>query len=189
MLDESTIEGLTDEDTLTEVAVSRLVDDILAGTLAPGQKLLIAKLRQTYQMGATPLREALSRLCSLGFVRNETRRGFRVTPVSLADLRDITLVRTTIETAALRQAIELGDDEWEVGLIAAFARLERTAQRLGTETQQSEGAYEPAHKAFHTALLAGCGSPGYLTCIASTTIRRSGTACSPCAVWLAQRIL
>lgn len=144
-------------ESLIEIAVDRLTNEIVRSELAPGQKLLIAELKERYAMGASPIREALSRLCSLGFVIFDSGRGFRVTPISKEDLEDIIILREVIETEALRRSISNGDDEWEVGIVAAFARLERASrpgEMAGLVPLEAEGA----HKQFHTALVSACGS-------------------------------
>ena len=54
----------TEAATLTERAAMLVEQDILAGHLAPGSRLGIVDLVQRYEIGATPLREGLSRLMS-----------------------------------------------------------------------------------------------------------------------------
>ena len=54
------------------------------------------------------MREALSRLVADGLVQASDQRGFRVSPVSAADLRDVTQTRVDIEGLALRRSIEHG---------------------------------------------------------------------------------
>lgn len=144
------------KETLTEIAIQRLTADIVDGGLEPEQKLLMADLKMRYGMGASPLREALSRLASLGFVVFDSRRGFRVAPISRDDLEDITLTRQVLETTALRRAMELGGDDWEVGIVTAFARLQRVVARCQESGDDAE--LEATHKQFHTALIAGCRS-------------------------------
>lgn len=145
-------------ETLIETATERLTNEIVRCELTPGQKLLIADLKKRYEMGASPLREALARLCSLGLVVFDSGRGFRVALTSKEDLEDITTVREIIEIAALERAIAMGDDEWEVGIVAAYARLERAAMRNGKSAIHVPEEAEGAHKLFHTALIAACGS-------------------------------
>jgi DNA-binding GntR family transcriptional regulator len=145
-------------ETLIETAAERLTSEIVSCELPPGQKLLIVDLKARYAMGASPLREALSRLCSLGLVVFDSGRGFRVAPTSKEDLEDLTAVREIIEIAALKRAIAMGDDEWEVGIVAAYARLERAAMRQGKNVGHVPAEAEGAHKLFHTALVAACGS-------------------------------
>src|SRR5947208_17059732 len=99
--------------TLTERAAMLVEQDILAGYLAPGSRLGIVDLVQRYEIGATPLREGLSRLMSRGLIVGIGQRGFRVAEVSREDLADIPCMRTAVEIEAVRLAILHGDRAWE----------------------------------------------------------------------------
>jgi GntR family carbon starvation induced transcriptional regulator len=146
------------EETLTARAYRLLREDILSGHLAPGLKLRIETLRNAYGIGASPLREALSRLVADGLVDNEERRGFRIPAVSLADLRDIADMRQLLECAALRQAIERGDETWEASVVAAFHRLTRIQDRLDASDPDVMSEWEEQHRLYHEALVTGAGS-------------------------------
>ena len=78
-----------DADTLAEQAAQRIEADILCGMLAPDSRLGIAETSARYGVGATPLREALSRLAARGLVNAIGKRGFRVQSISREDLADI----------------------------------------------------------------------------------------------------
>lgn len=145
--------------TLTELVLERLRDDIVAGAFDAGQNLRIEMLKERYGTGASPLREALARLATEGFVVNETNRGFRVSPMSRDDLEDIALVRKTVESEALALAISNAGDEWEVGIVAALQRLRLAANRRYEVADERMEALESAHWQFHRAIIAGCGSP------------------------------
>jgi len=141
---------------LTAVAFERLRVAILAGELLPQERLPIQALSERYQVGATAIREALSRLVTEGLVASEEQRGFRVTPISRLELLDLTQTRVRVEQIALRLAIERGDIEWESRLISSFHRLSRTLPPTSPERAVQWAA---AHGAFHEALIDGCGSP------------------------------
>lgn len=147
---------------LTEFAYRSIRSDIIAGAFPPGVKLQIDDLKTRYGLSASPLREALARLISQGFVSMENQRGFRVTGMSRDDLADITLARQVIETAALKLAVERGDDGWEAGILAAYHRLDRYVLRLAGRPVENLAEFGELHKGFHTALLAACGSPRLL---------------------------
>jgi len=149
-------------DTLSERAANLLQRDILAGHLAPGARLGIADLTQRYEIGATPLREGLSRLVSRGLIVAIGQRGFRVATVSEEDLRDITRIRTVVEVEALRLAMCEGGDAWEAAILAALHQLRRHVERLGARFNEGAEDFDALHKGFHTALLAACGSPRLL---------------------------
>ena len=149
-------------DTLTARAADLLERAILAGELAPGTRLGIADLAQHYEIGATPLREALSRLLSSGLIVGIGQRGFRVAELSHADLHDLTRMRAVVEAEALRLSMRLGDDRWEADIVAALHRLQRRCARAGSAFREGSEDFDAIHKAFHRALLNACGSPRLL---------------------------
>ncbi|OPF96667.1 HTH-type transcriptional repressor GlaR [Rhodopseudomonas palustris] len=149
-------------DTLSERAANLLERDIVSGELPPGSKLGIVELARRYEIGATPLREGLSRLTSRGLIVAIGQRGFRVAEVSRDDLLDITRMRTVIEREALRLAIDNGGDAWEAGIVAALHQMQRYVERNANDFREGAPEFDRLHKAFHTSLLAACGSPRLL---------------------------
>src|SRR5258708_24407523 len=150
-------------DTLSERAANLVERDIIAGLLAPGARLGIVDLVQRYEIGATPLREGLSRLVSRGLIVGIGQRGFRVADVSREDLLDITRMRTVVELEALRLAILHGDDAWEAGIVGSLHQMRRHIQRTGNDFREGAPDFDRLHKAFHTSLLAACESRRLLT--------------------------
>jgi len=150
-------------DTLSERAATLLQQDIIAGNLAPGTRLGIVDLVQRYEIGATPMREGLSRLISRGLIIGIGQRGFRVADISREDLADITRMRSVVEMEALRLAIEHGDDAWEAGIISSLHQMRRHIERTGDEFREGAPDFDKLHKGFHTALLAACGSKRLLS--------------------------
>lgn len=142
--------------TLTERAYLALRQDIVCGRLQPGQRLRVEHLKDDYDVGAGTLREALALLVSDALVTVESQRGYRVSAISLDDLRDLTDTRVRLETEALRQSIRHGDGRWEASVREAFARLsEAEAGGAARDPQLWEGA----NCRFHEALIAGHVSP------------------------------
>jgi GntR family transcriptional regulator, carbon starvation induced regulator len=142
-----------------EAAVDAVRRDILDGTLAPGTKLRFEMLYERYGVGASTLREALTRLVGETLVTSEEQRGFRVATISLADFADLTATRKLIGQEALRQSIRLGDDAWEAGIVAAFHRLMRLEERLGDGVERGPyDEYEARNRDLHLALIAACPS-------------------------------
>lgn len=148
--------------TLTQNVYQRLRADLLACRLMPGQKLKIEELCERFAAGSSAVREALSRLAADGFVVVEPQRGFRVTPLSFAELRDLTNVRCEVEGLCIRDSIEHGDIDWETALIAALHRLSRTPERAPDDPKRYNDDFAVAHKAFHEAVVAACASPWLL---------------------------
>ena len=106
-----------------------LKNDIIRGVYQPDEKLRMSLLTSRYALGVGPLREALSQLVAERLVTVVNQKGYRVAPMSEQELLDIFDARANMEAMLVRLAIERGGDEWD--------------QR---------------HQAFHTAIVAGCGS-------------------------------
>lgn len=143
---------------LSQVAWEALRADIISGKLAPDARLRIAGLRGIYGIGASPLREALSRLVADGFVISVDRRGFMVAPISLKEFRDLTDLRKLLEKEALRLSITSGDDGWEAGVIGACHRLSKAQARLSSRDAGSFEEWEALNREFHETLVAACPS-------------------------------
>lgn len=143
--------------TLTSSLASRLREDIINGVYAPGSRLRTKGLCERYGVSLIPMREALSRLASSGFVQAEDQRGFHVPEVSAAELVDITCTRLYVEKEALRRSIENGDLAWETRLIAAHHRLSRLPMQQASHPGVTP-EWDEAHVEFHSALLSACDS-------------------------------
>ena len=143
--------------TMASTLATGIRSDIIIGTWPPGSKLRIKELCERYGAGAIPMREALSRLATSGFVIAEDQRGFRVSDVSAQELTDITETRVHVECEALRQSVLNGGLDWEEKLIGAHHRLSRLPM-LASAGPGLDPEWERAHVAFHAALLCGCTS-------------------------------
>lgn len=152
-------EVLASPPTLARLTYGRLRADLLAGFWMPGRKLLMHELRERYQVGASPLREALNRLASEDWVVHSDQRGFTVAAASEDGLRDLVQTRIAVEGLALEQAMQRQPPGWEDALVLGFHRLARTPRSLSTEHFDENPEWERLHRAFHRGLLAGCESP------------------------------
>lgn len=147
---------------LTQSAYERLRLEILSCRLRPGERIKINDICAQFSVSLGAVREALSRLTAEGLVLAEPQRGFRVTPISEAELMDLTNTRIEIEALCLRRAMARGDVAWEAGVISAFHQLSR-AQPLtdGTPKRLTPEWYR-LHRTFHDALVGACDSPWLL---------------------------
>lgn len=144
--------------TLTTLVHERIRADIIRGDLKPGHKLKIAEMTARYGVGAIPIREALSRLAMSGFVEVQDQRGFFVRAVSAAELQDLTRVRVLIEGAALREAIALGDADWEGRVIGALHAMSTLQPYDSSNDRKLDIHWERLHNDFHRQLLSACQS-------------------------------
>ncbi len=156
--------ALPSANTLTEQVLANLREDILSGSLAASQKLRVRDLALRYAVGASPLREALSRLTADGLVTNESNRGFRVASASVAEFADVTDNRKRIESLALEQSIEAGDDAWEGRVIACYHQLRKleATHQSNSKLNDTSFDWERRHRNLHEALVSACPSPWLL---------------------------
>ncbi|MGH8788638.1 MAG: GntR family transcriptional regulator [Cupriavidus necator] len=143
--------------TIASALAASIRADIIKGVLAPGSKLRIKELCERYSAGHIPMREALSRLATSGFVIAEDQRGFRVSEVTAGELADITETRCHVECEALRRSIERGGLDWEERVMATHFRLSRLTM-YAADASGVDPEWERAHVAFHAALLSASGS-------------------------------
>ncbi|MGF1752870.1 FCD domain-containing protein [Vibrio makurazakiensis] len=129
--------------------------DILNGDLRPGQKLVVADLKDKYQVGASPIREALVQLSWSKYVKLEPQKGCWVAPVSKEELNDLYESLRVVSSVLLKKAIATGDESWELEVLTSYHKLSRT-QNVAGEFDYNE--WEERHQQFHVALLEGSES-------------------------------
>jgi GntR family carbon starvation induced transcriptional regulator len=145
--------------TLASLAYERLRQDIINAQYVHGGKLPIQALCDRYDVGLSPMREALNRLSRDGLVIQNDRRGFAVAPLSRDHLEELTRTRCWVTELAVRESLARGDTAWEENVVLAHHRLTRIPRRLeGADGADYNPAWEQAHRAFHASLTAACGS-------------------------------
>ncbi len=146
------------KETLASIVYDRLRQEIISVAVPPGEKLHIRSLCERFDVGLSPVREALSRLSTEGLVAQSDHRGFAVAAMNETDLVDLTRARCWLNETAIRKSIENGDAAWEESVVLSFHRLSRTPRFApGVETERT-GAWEIAHRNFHTSLISASGS-------------------------------
>ena len=128
-----------------------LKGDILNGKLEPGRKLRLAVLKSDYNVGNSPLREALTRLSATGMVVREENKGFRVSPATIDELKEIIRTRCWLEEIALRESMRNGDDAYDEKIVLAVHRLSRASK-------ENLKVQEDLHRDFHFSLISACNS-------------------------------
>ena len=85
--------------------------DILACDLTPGSRIHENILAERYAVSKSPVRDALLKLEEQGLIDVLPRKGYRVTPISAIDARELYEMRHLLERACVRRAIEDASDE------------------------------------------------------------------------------
>lgn len=134
---------------LADEVAATLRTQILDGDLAADSFIRIEDMAARLGTSPTPVREALMTLRVEGFVEQEPRRGFRVLPLSLADINDvfsvISFVSGEIAARATRR-LERAD----------VSKLEQIDAALA---QASSHAIPDCDKQFHSYLYRVAGAP------------------------------
>lgn len=130
---------------------------MLDGKVRPGERLKPADLGETFNVSVGVVREALTRLAEQRLVISTHNQGFRVVSLSQQELVDLTEVRVTVESLALRLAAERGDLRWESEVLAAHHRMANTPRRSTEQPDLMTDEWSAAHRAFHTTLIQACG--------------------------------
>lgn len=141
-----------------ETAYARIRSDIVFGTIEPGQKLRLDRMKQDYEVGVGTLREILSRLAAEGLVVAEGQRGFEAAPVTAENFREIAALRLLLEGHALALSFAEGDMEWEGRVVAAQHKLRLMEQRMLKGEEADTRLWKRYDWEFHQALISACGS-------------------------------
>jgi GntR family transcriptional regulator, carbon starvation induced regulator len=145
--------------TKTDLLVTQLQQDIIGNIFAPGERLTMSALKARYKTGATPLREALSRLSSQGFVEIEPQCGGRVPSLSRDELHDIYRIREVITSLAITLIAENADDAWEAEFLTTWYQLHKyLTSRCTKDTRE----WEKLQRSFFHILIKGAKSPWLL---------------------------
>ncbi|MCD7059577.1 GntR family transcriptional regulator [Pelagibacterium xiamenense] len=152
-----------DGETVGDIAFRRIRTDIIHGRLKPGQKLRLEVLKEKYGVSVSTLREILSKLTVEEFVSAEGQRGFEVTQVSQAGLRDVADLRLLLETYALRKSFAEGDLEWEGAVVSAHYKLAQVEKNLIGGDQSQVERWVGQDWGFHHATISACAAPALMT--------------------------
>lgn len=150
------LDGESQSRTTIEAVYEALRGAILSGEIEPESRLRVEVLRKTFGVGASTVREALSRLLVENLVTTEGQRGFRAALVSVADFKNIVEMRALLEAKAVRESIQKGDDEWESAFVAAHHRLAKIETEMEGREEQAVAEWERRNRAFHNAMIGAC---------------------------------
>ncbi|WP_426129036.1 GntR family transcriptional regulator [Pararhizobium sp. PWRC1-1] len=156
------------QETAGELAFRLIRRDIIAGSLAPGQKLKLEQLKDRYAVSVSTLRETLSRLASENLVVAEGQRGFEVAPVSVGELENLGDLRLLLEAHAISLSFEAGDLDWEARVVSAHHKLSAVERRLLEGDLQRTVDWVRYDWEFHQSLASACGSAVLMDALSST---------------------
>jgi DNA-binding GntR family transcriptional regulator len=143
----------------SHVAYERLIEEIIEGSLRPGQRITEAEIADVLKLGKTPVREALRRLVLERLVVLLPRNGYKIAPITLSGVEELCGLRLVVEPAAV--ALSLGN------LTAAqLTHLEKLA-KVGYEPtdRDSVRAFLDVNREFHALIVSACGNARLATLV------------------------
>lgn len=133
-----------------ETAYLALRADILAGALAPGEKLTETRLADRLGLSRTPIREALNRLALEGFVDRAPGAAARVSAYPEDEVEQVFAIRALLESYAARRAAERATP----AQIAELARLADLMEaRTPPRSEADLAALSAANERFHRLVM------------------------------------
>jgi DNA-binding GntR family transcriptional regulator len=99
-------EPLSREDSTGDSIADALREEILAGRLTPGERLVEEAVAKRFGVSRVPVREALTRLQSEGFVTIVRHRGAAVSETLIQDSRELLQIRRGLEVLSAQLAAE-----------------------------------------------------------------------------------
>ena len=137
---------------LREDIRDQLIEEILSGRLAPGDRLVETRIAQDYGVSQAPVREALRDLEMFGFIVSSPFRGAIVREISTEDLVQIYPIRAVLEGLAAHDAATRIDDATLKRLEKLLIVMKNAAARGDTRAAVS------ADFAFHLAIVEASGN-------------------------------
>lgn len=125
---------------------------ILSGELRQGDKIVEDKIAKRFGVSRTPIREALTRLQTLGLVHLQPRSYAEVSRIGAREASDIAQLRLTLEQMAFRLLCNKHET-------AALETLRRVAERARAALSNHDKAeYFEADSEFHQEAASLCGN-------------------------------
>jgi len=98
-------------ESLSNQAYEIIKTEIITCVFEPGSQIAQPKLAERYDIGMTPIREALKRLSQEGLVQSVPRYGYIVSPITFSSIAEIYEVRSILESATARLAAKRATQE------------------------------------------------------------------------------
>ncbi len=126
-----------------------LRDAIIQGELQPGERLVEPELAEKLGVSRTPVREALLKLESEGFLQVLPRKGALVAPYSIKEVNEMYEVLIALEPLTAQKATEQLNDEY----VDEITVLEKKFEEAKDQLKKIE-----ANTEFHQFYIRNCGN-------------------------------
>lgn len=127
-------EGLTDVKPIREIIYEHVRQAILDGLIKPGQRLVERDIAAKFNASRTPVREALRKLETEGFIEYLPRKGVIVRGFNIEEIEEIYNIRKSLECLAIRSSIHKITSEQINDLQAIVEQLEQVENGSAVQT-------------------------------------------------------
>lgn len=145
--------GLSSVKPIRDIVYERLRKAILEGKIKPGERIIEKEYADKLNISRTPVREALRKLEIEGFVKHIPRKGVVVKGFSFKDIIEIYEIRKSLESLAVKHAIQNITDE-EVEKLKTLVEKAEEAEKM----RKFEEVFEIANE-FHQNILITSSMP------------------------------
>jgi DNA-binding GntR family transcriptional regulator len=152
--------GSLQHETLGERVTGELRALLIAGRLAPGEKLSLRRVAEALGVSMMPVREAVNRLAADKALEVLPGRAVRVPVLTLAQFRELTRIRLVVEGFAAEEATKVITD----AQIAVVAQHE-AAFLAAAKDPPDPAAAVGANRDLHFALYEAAGMPSLIEMI------------------------
>lgn len=136
-----------------ELVRNKIINDILSGLFPPDSSLKVDHLKERYDVGNIPIREALARLLSTGLISQEDMKGYKVIALTEESVIDLFVSACEIEKVCLEHSIKNSDINWEADIQKSFYILQKIEENFSTELVDK---WMLANDDFHDAIISNC---------------------------------
>ncbi|WP_454198944.1 GntR family transcriptional regulator [Nocardia sp. Marseille-Q1738] len=137
---------VADEPGRPQIILGELRRVILDGAVPPRTLIPLREVAELFGVSHIPVREALATLIGEGLVTHEPHAGYAVAQLTAAELREMYVVRETLETASLAAAALNHSASDRAELLEVNASLEQAIR------DDDPAAYHRRSRTFHVAL-------------------------------------
>jgi DNA-binding GntR family transcriptional regulator len=138
-----------------QLIADHLREQIVEGSIRPGQQINEYFLAGQLNMSRSPVREALQRLCQEGILVYRRNHGVFVSQIERHDLREIYKVRESLESAAAGRLLDGSPRQIKDTCEALKEIVGEMAKQLPSSNWQTIARLEVQ---FHSSLVAGTGN-------------------------------
>lgn len=138
---------------LVDQVYEQLREDIVSHKIGWGERLNVNELQERFDLSCTPIREAINRLRKEGFVKYKNNIGASVIDIGEKDIIEIQQVAMALDSAAVRYAMESGENKLIAQELFMYMERYKRAQNEDIRSNCIEKFIEVFYKHAHNSRL------------------------------------